>query len=243
MRSPIRSSRLAWSAGALALALLAWQGHRVAHWLPQIEHAIAGLGPWGPLALIAAILVAGPLLVPDSVFGITAGVTFGLVAGTAWYFAGVYLMCLGVQLASHRWLRARVLRLLASRPRLRAAVLAAPGGGVRSIFLIRMLPLNQALLSYALGAAGVPFRSAWLGNTAMLAHLFPTVYFGAAAAHVTRMAGSGHRQWAVEGVLLMLGLVVCVWLTLGVSRRAWAAIGAAEREGSSEGSAGRAGEI
>ncbi len=228
MRSPVRSSRIAWVAGALVLALLAWQGHHVAAWLPQLERGIAQLGPWGPLALIAGILLLSPLLVPDSIFGIAAGATFGIAAGTLYYFVGVYLMCLVVQLVSGRWLRARVLRLLESRAKLRAAVMAAPQGGAHFTFLVRLVPVNQALLSYALGAAGVPLRFAVLGNAGMLMHMFPTVYFGAAAAHLTRMAASGHREWETEGVLLLLGLGVCVFLTLQVTRRAWAAIDAAE---------------
>lgn len=225
-----RSSRLVLAAGALALALLAWQGHRVAGWLPQIERSVAGLGAWGPLALIVGILVLGPLLFPDSILGAAAGFTFGLVAGTAYYFVGVYLMCLAVQCVSRRWLQGRVLRLLESRPKLRAAVLAVPSGGVRFLFLVRLVPVNQALLSYGLGAAGVPLRDAAIGNTAMLAHLIPTVYFGAAAAQVTRMAARGHREWETEGAFLLLGLGVCVWLTYQVSRRASAAIADAARE-------------
>lgn len=230
MTSPIRSARIAWLAGAVVLALLAWQGHHVARWLPRLEQGIADLGPWGPLALIAAIVLLTPLLVPDSIFGIAAGVIYGLVAGTAWYFLGVYLMCLAVQFVSRRWLRARVLRLLEPRPRLRAAVRAAPQGGARFTFLVRLVPINQALLSYALGAADVPLRFAVIGNIGMLTHMLPTVYFGAAAAHLTHMAGRGHRDWETEGVLLLLGLGVCVFLTLQVTRRAWAAIGSEERE-------------
>ena len=221
-----------WGVGAFALALLAWQGHHVAHWLPPLERAVAALGPWGPLALIGAIVLLGPLLVPDSIFGVTAGVTFGLWVGTASYFAGLYLVCLAIQLVSRRWFQERVLHLLASRARLRAAVLAAPRGGVRLTFLIRLIPINQALLSYALGAAGVPLRFALVGNTAMLAHVFPTVYFGAAAAHVTRMAGAGHREWEADGVLLLLGLLASVWVAFQITRRAWAEIGvAAEQAG------------
>jgi len=226
--SPVRSSRIAWAAGAVALALLAWQGQHLARWLPQLEHSIAALGPLGPLLLVAAIVLLSPLFVPDTIFGIAAGATFGLAAGTAYYFAGMYLMCLAVQLASRRWLRRPVLRLLETRPKLRAAVRAAPEGGVRFTCLVRLVPVNQALLSYALGAADVPFRFALVGNVGMLVHLLPTVYFGAAAVHLTRMAASGHRDWEMEGVLLMLGLGVCVILALEVTRRAWAAIGAEE---------------
>jgi uncharacterized membrane protein YdjX (TVP38/TMEM64 family) len=214
--------------GLLLLGLLAWQGHHLAAALPAFERAIEDLGPWGPVGLAAAILLFGPLLVPDSIFGITAGAVFGLTTGSAAYFAGAYLMCLAIQYASRRWLGARVLRLLSARPKLRAAVEAAPQGGTRFTFLIRLVPVNQALLSYALGAAAVPLRYALLGNTAMFTHMFPTVYFGAVAAHMTRMAGSGHREWETEGVLFCLGLVACVLVTIQVTRRAWAAIEASE---------------
>jgi uncharacterized membrane protein YdjX (TVP38/TMEM64 family) len=224
--SPVHATRVAWLVGSLALALLAWQGDHVARWLPQLEHGITELGPWGPIALIGAIVLLEPLLVPDSIFGIAAGATFGLLAGTAYYFVGVYLMCLGVQFVSRRWLQTRVLRLLVSRPRLHAALRSAPQGGARFTFLVRLVPINQALLSYALGAADVPLRFAVLGNTSMFTHMLPTVYFGAAAAHLTHMAASGHREWEMDGVLLMLGLGVCVFTTLQVTRRAWAAIGA-----------------
>lgn len=226
MTSPVRSSRIAWAAGAVALVLLAWQGHHLETWLPQLEQSIAALGPLGPLLLVAAIVLLSPLFVPDTIFGIAAGASFGLAAGTVYYFAGMYLMCLAVQFASRRWLRRPVLRLLETRTKLRAAVRAAPEGGVRFTFLVRLVPINQALLSYALGAADVPFRFALIGNAGMLVHLLPTVYLGAAAAHLTRMAGEGHGAWEVEGVLLMLGLGVCVALTLQVTRRAWAAIDA-----------------
>lgn len=228
MKSPVRRLRAAWLAAALALALLAWQGHRIAHWLPELEAGIATLGPWGPLAIVAGIVLLGPFLIPDSIFGIAAGASWGLAEGTAAYFVGLYLMCVAIQFASGRWLGANVLRRLESRPRLRAAVLAAPGGGARFTFLVRLVPVNQAVLSYALGAAGVPLRYAWLGNVGMLAHLLPTVYLGAAAAHLTRMAATGHREWEIDGVLLMLGLGACMLLTLEVTRRAWAAIETAE---------------
>ena len=229
MNSPVRAARVAWVTGAVALALLAWQGHHLSHSLPQFERTIEGLGSWGPVAFVAAILVFGPLFVPDSIFGIAAGAMFGLVAGTAYYLGAVYVMCLVIQLVGRHLLQARVLRLLESRPKLRAAVLAAPNGGVRFTFLVRLVPINPALLSYALGAAGVPLRFAALGNVAMFTHMFPTVYFGYAAAHVTRMAGTGHAEWETDGVLMVLGLGVCVVVALQIARRAWAAIGAEER--------------
>ena len=216
---------LAFAAGGVLLALLAWQGHHLAHWLPHFERMIESLGPWGPVVFCVSLVVLEPFLVPDTLFGLAAGAAFGLVAGTAYYFGAVYVMCLVVHWLGRHWLKARVLRLLEARPRLRAMVLDAPPRGVRFTFLVRLVPVNQAILSYALGAAGVPLRDAVAGNLGMFTHMLPTVYFGAAAVHMTRMAGKSHKEWEIDGVLLMLGLAVCVALTLQITRRAWAAIG------------------
>ena len=221
-----RSTYLVWASAAVLLALLAWQGHHVAHWLPYFEQRIEHLGPWGPAVFCVALLVLEPFLVPDTLFALAAGAAFGLVAGTAYYFAAVYVMCLAVHWLGRHWLKARVLRLLESRDTLRVLVRNATKGGVRFTFLVRLVPVNQALLSYALGAAGVPLRDAFAGNLGMFTHMLPTVYFGAAAVHMTRMAGKSHKEWEIDGVLLMLGLAVCVALALQITRRAMAVIGA-----------------
>jgi len=187
---------------------------------------IENLGPWGPLVFAVSLLVLGPFLVPDTLFGLAAGAAFGLLAGTAYYFAAVYLMCLIVQWLGHHWLKAHVLRLLETRERLRVMVLGASRRGVRFTFLVRLLPINQALLSYGLGAAGVPLRAAIVGNLGMFAHLLPAVYFGATAVHMARVAGAGHQGWSLDDALLLLGLGVCVALAALITRRAWSAIGA-----------------
>ena len=221
-----RAMALAAAAGAAVLALLAWQGHHLAHWLPEFEREIESLGPWAPLAFCVSLVVLEALLVPDTLFALAAGAAFGLAAGTTYYFVAVYLMCLAVQWLGGHWLRRAVLGLLAARPKLDALVANASHGGVRLTLFVRLVPVNQALLSYALGAAGVPLRTAAVGNLGMFTHMLPTVYFGAAAVHMTRMAGQGHAQWEVEGVMLMLGLVACVAVAFQLTRRAWSALGA-----------------
>jgi uncharacterized membrane protein YdjX (TVP38/TMEM64 family) len=219
-----RSREFTYALGLIALALLAWQGHHLAHWLPAFERTIEILGPWGPAAYCVSFLLLGPLLVPDTLFGLAAGAAFGLVLGTACYFAAAYAMCLGVQWLAGRWLRSRVLPLLETRSTLRTLMAKATARGVRFTFLVRLLPINQALVSYALGADGIRLRDALVGNLGMFTHMLPTVYFGAAAVHVTRMAGTRHQHWEIDGLLLVLGLGLCVGFSLWISRRAWAAI-------------------
>lgn len=227
MNGAEHSQRLLWAAAVIGLCVLAWQGHHLAHWLPRFEQAIEQLGPWGPVAFCVAVLVLEPFLVPDTLFALAAGAAFGPLAGTLYYALAVYLTCLGVQWIGGCWLEGPVLRQLAKSQKLRALVERAARGGTRATFLVRLVPVNQALLSYALGAAGVPLRSALLGNFGMYPHMLPTLFFGAAAVHVTRMAGTGHTRWERDGILGMLALGVCVLLALLVMRRAPAARGVA----------------
>lgn len=226
MSDPARAQRVRWLAAAGVLALLAWQGHPLAQALPRFERAIEGLGPWGPVAFCVAVLLLEPLLVPDTLFALAVGAVFGPIAGTVYYAGAVYVACLVTQWLGARWLRTPVLRRLASHDRIQALVRRAADGGTRATLLVRLVPVNQALLGYALGAAGVPLRNAFAGNLGMFVHMLPTLYFGAAAVHVTRMAGTGHTQWERDGVIGMLALGVCVLLALRVGRRAGAAVSA-----------------
>lgn len=220
MNASERSSWLFWIAAAAGLALLAWQGHHVAHLLPRFEQRIEGLGAWGPVVFMLVVLVLGPLLIPDTLFAIAAGVAFGPVAGTVYYGVAVYLACLVAQWLGARWLKGPVLRRLATSERIQTLVHKAALGGTRPVLLVRLVPVNQALLSYALGAAGVPLRSALVGNLAMYTHMLAPLYLGAAAVHVTRMAGTGHTQWERDGVLALAGVAVCAGIALWVAHRA-----------------------
>jgi uncharacterized membrane protein YdjX (TVP38/TMEM64 family) len=223
----VSAPRALWLAGGALLVLLAWQGHHLAHWLPGFERMIEGLGPWGPLAFCAALLLLEPLFVPDTLFALAAGVAFGPVAGTLYYGAAVYAACLAIQWLGARWLRAPALRALARSPRIRELVERATVGGPRRTFLVRLVPVNQALLSYALGAAGVPLRNAFVGNLGMFPHMLPTLYFGAAAVHVTRMAGTHHTAWERDAILGMLALGAGVALALWLIRSARSSLGVA----------------
>jgi uncharacterized membrane protein YdjX (TVP38/TMEM64 family) len=210
---------LIWIGGALLLGLLAWQGHRLEAELPRFEAAIEGLGPWGPLLFIAVLVVLESFFVPDTLFALAAGAAFGPLHGALYYAIGIYLNCVALQWIGGRWLRGPVTRLLDRQEKIRTLVGKAAQGGTKVTFATRLVPVNQAILSYALGAAGVPLRNAWLGNFGMYPHALPTVFVGSAAVHVTRMAGTGHTQWERDAVLGMLALGVLLVVAHLVTRR------------------------
>jgi uncharacterized membrane protein YdjX (TVP38/TMEM64 family) len=227
MNEPGRAQRLVWIGAVLALVLLAWQGHRLAAWLPRFEQTIEALGPWGPVLFIVSLVVLESVFVPDTLFALAAGAAFGPVHGAIYYALGLFASSLLLQWVGGRWLKAPVLRLLEGQPRIRSLVAKAAGGGTRLTFLTRLVPVNQAILSYALGAAGVPLRYALLGNFGMFPHALPTVFLGTAALHMTRMAGTGHTQWERDAVLGMVALGVLLVAAHLVMRRQEALVRAA----------------
>jgi uncharacterized membrane protein YdjX (TVP38/TMEM64 family) len=214
-----RSQRFVWIGALLALGLLAWQGHRLETALPRFESAIEGLGAWGPLLFFVAVVVLESFFVPDTLFALAAGAAFGPVHGAIYYACGLYLNCLMLHWIGGRWLKAPVLRQLERREQIRTLVAKAAAGGTRLTFVARLVPVNQAALSYALGAAGVPLRSALLGNFGMFPHALPTVFVGTAAVHMTRMAGTGHSRWELDALLGMLALGALIGVAHRLMRR------------------------
>ena len=219
---------LFWVIALVAITVLAMEGHRIAHLLPRIEHEIESLGPWGPVIYIAAIIVLAPLFFSNTVFGITAGVAFGVWEGFLYYFGGIYVANVLMYFIGRRWLRARILQALAKREQIHRAVMAAKSGGIALIFWIRMIPINPSIFSYAFGAVQVHFRAIAIGMFGMIPHMFVDVYLGGAAAHVTEMAGGGHSDWEVKGIVLLIGLLAMVGLTTQIVRIARKQVRAAE---------------
>jgi len=221
------TKRTAWVFAGLLLLVVAFEGQHLAHLLPQAESWVASLGPWGPLLFFAALLVAEPILFPNTLFGMTAGVAFGLWKGFLVYFISVYLANLLVYAIGRRLLRRQVVRLVDRRPPIRDAVTAAQKQGTSLVLWIRMLPLNPAVFSYAFGGLQAPFRSVAIGTLGMFPHMFLDVYLGTAAAHVTKMAEHGHAHWEIRGVGLVLGLLAVAVLSWRISKIARAQIRAA----------------
>jgi len=220
--------RVAWILAGVLIVILAFEGRRVAHLLPEIERFVESLGPWGPVFYVLAIIVLEPVLFPNAIFGIAAGVVFGLPRGLLYYCSAVYAANLLVYPLGRRLLRRPVLRMLERRASIRGVVRRAKHEGAGLVFWLRLLPLNPAVFSYAFGAIEVPLGSVALGSLGMLPHLALDVYLGAVASHVTKMAGQGHAHWGVRGIALVLGLIAFGVVLWRIARVAKAHLGEAD---------------
>jgi uncharacterized membrane protein YdjX (TVP38/TMEM64 family) len=200
----------------LIIAAVVFLGHEAERHLQAIEAWIAQLGPWGMLAFVGILVVATSLLVPESLFALVAGALFGL----AW---GIGLMVIGNLLAAalqyalaRRLLHAPIQRALESRPLLRAIQHAVIRDETRLQLLLRLTPLNPAMVNYLLGAAGVRFPGFMLASLLLASHFSIEVYLGHAGKQLVSKgfdharAGWQHEALIYAGVALGLLAVVLV---------------------------------
>lgn len=164
-------------------------GHEAELHLQAIEAAIAALGPWGRVAFVGLLVIGTSMLVPETLFGLVGGALFGL----AW---GIGLLLLGNLIAAalqyglaRRLLHARIQNALQSRPLLRSIQSAVIRDELRLQVLLRLTPLNPALISYLLGAAGVRFAGFMLASLVLLSHYAIEAYIGHAG-----------KQWLTRGL-------------------------------------------
>ncbi len=209
--------------GVLLVIAIAVAGRQVAHHIDAIELWIVNLGPWSMFAFIGLYVLATSLLVPETVIAIFAGVLFGLSWGFAVVAVGS-LLAAALQFMLARYiLRAHIQRFAAARPALAAIQRAVRQDALRLQVLLRLTPLNPALISYLLGAVGVRFSGFLLACPVLALHWFIEVYFGGAGKHIARMAGRHTLAVSLDDLVLIGGLIVTlivIWLVSRMARKA-----------------------
>jgi uncharacterized membrane protein YdjX (TVP38/TMEM64 family) len=210
--------------GLLLIVAIVVGGREIEHQINAIESWITKLGPWGVLAFVGLFAVATSFLLPDTVLCIIAGALFGLGWGVAAVLAGSVLAG-AIQFAlSHKLLRARIERTLASRPSLAAIQRAVSRDEFRLQVLLRLTPLNPATISYLLGAAGVRFSGFLIACLALTPNLAIEVYFGHVGKQAARLAVSDARTAHLHDLAIIGGLAVCVAVMVLISRIARKAV-------------------
>ena len=188
------------------------------HHINAIETWIAGLGSWGVIAFVGLFIFAASILLPDTLLCIIAGALFPLGWGIVAVVAGS-LLAGSLQFAlARRLLRVWIQRALAAKPALAAIQRAVRRDELRLQTLLRLTPLNPAILSYVLGAAGVGFPGFLLACLALAPALITEVYFGYASKHVARMAGRDAPMVYLHDCAIIGGLAVCVIVMFIVTR-------------------------
>jgi uncharacterized membrane protein YdjX (TVP38/TMEM64 family) len=219
-------------AAALLLVVVAVGGGReLRHHIHAIETWIMILGPWGLLAFIGLFILTTSFFVPDTVLCLIAGSLFGLGRGVILVTAGSLLAAILQYMLSREFLREGIQRRLSSRPALAAIQQNVILNEFRLQFLLRLTPMNPAIINYLLGAAGVRFTGFMLAFPALIPNLAVEVYFGYVLRHAVQLAG--RRSAGVHDIVIIGGVVVCIVVMVLISRMARQAIikSMAENEG------------
>jgi uncharacterized membrane protein YdjX (TVP38/TMEM64 family) len=206
--------------GLLLVAAIVLAGDEIEHHIDAIEAWITNLSPWSVLAFVGLFVVATSLLIPDTVLSIMAGALFGLGWGIAAVVVGSLLAAALQYALSQRLLRARIERAVAARPSMAAIQRAVSRNEVRLQALLRLTPLNPAMITYMLGAVGVRFAGFLFACLALVPNLVIEVYFGYAGKHVAGMAGRGTHAAHLHDLTIIGGLAVTIIVMVFVSRTA-----------------------
>lgn len=171
--------------------------------LLEIQDWLDDYGSFGPLAFVAAHLLASLFFVPRTVMAIVAGVLFGLWWGAVWSLLGA-LIGAAVSFLAARYVNANAIQpedMRAIGPWLKRA----EAGGWRAVAIARLIPVvPHTAINYALGVTRIPFRAYLLGT---LVGIAPTTIVFANLGATGRHAAMGGSDW-IEPTLWGLAFVV-----------------------------------
>jgi uncharacterized membrane protein YdjX (TVP38/TMEM64 family) len=193
---------------------------------------IEELGAWGPVAFIAAYVVATVAFLPGALLTLVAGAIFGLWRGVAIVFTGAVLGSSAAFAIARRLARRRVARWLERDPRTAAIGAAVGARGRTVVLLLRLSPVfPYNALNYALGLSPVRYRDFLIGSVGMLPGTFLYTYYGKVIGDVAAVAaGVGPRRGPEYYAFLAVGLAATIAVTLIITRAAQAALRAAGAE-------------
>ncbi|MEZ5977274.1 MAG: hypothetical protein R3F34_03550 [Planctomycetota bacterium] len=232
-RSP-RTNRVRAALVALLLvvgaALLFGAGDQFVQHLEAWRAWVAAHGAIGVAVFALAYTVATTLLAPASVFTVAAGALLGFPRGAAAVAIG-HLLAVSLQFAVARGVLAGpVERLVAHAPRLGAMQRAVVHRGLGLQTVIRLAPLNVAMVSFALAGAGVRFAPFLVASLAHLPALGVEVWVGVAGHRAAGVVGRTRESAGLEDALYVVGAVAALVAVLFVARAARAAVERAEDE-------------
>ena len=221
------------SAAFLAGAVV-FMGHEVVTNIGVIEAWLTGLGTWGVVAFVVLFVVSTSFLLPDSILCIASGALFGLWWGATAVMFGILLSATLQFFFARRLFHAGIQCEIARRPALAAIQRAVIQDELRLQVLVRLTPINPAIVNYLLGATHVRFFGFLLACLGHMPAILVEVYFGHASKNVVQLADGRPYHVFMENVVLFGGLAICVVVLVIVSRLARKALLEAIAESESE---------
>ena len=190
----------------------------VKEWIREFIGWVQGLGPIGVVVFIIAYALATVLFLPGWIFTVSAGLIYGVFAGTAVALTGALIGASLAFLVARYLLRRNIEETTKKNPRFAAIDQAIGKNGWKIVGLLRLSPLIPFNLSnYFYGITSITFGAYVLVSAiGMIPGTLLYAYLGAIGQAGVSGGGGGHSKW--QYVLLGVGLVATIAVTILVSR-------------------------
>jgi uncharacterized membrane protein YdjX (TVP38/TMEM64 family) len=200
---------------AISLTILPVQAY-----LARVLNWVESTGPWGPLLLSLAYVLACVLFVPGSVLTLGAGFLFGVFRGTVIVSISSLVGASAAFVIGRTLLRGPIERRVAKYPRFQAIDRAVGEEGFKIVLLTRLSPIFPFnLLNYAYGLTSVSLwqfvAASWIG---MLPGTVLYVYLGSALKSLAEVATGSSDGETLRTVFFGVGLVMTLVATAVIMR-------------------------
>jgi uncharacterized membrane protein YdjX (TVP38/TMEM64 family) len=190
----------------------------VKEWIRQFIDWVHGLGTIGVVVFIIAYAIATVLFLPGWIFTVSAGLIYGVFAGTAIALCGALIGASLAFLVARYFLRRNIEEITKKNPRFGAIDEAIGKNGWKIVGLLRLSPLIPFNLSnYFYGITSISFRAYFLVSAiGMIPGTLLYAYLGAIGQAGVSGGASTRSIW--QYVLLGVGLIATIAVTILVSR-------------------------
>ncbi len=207
----------------LALVLVAF-GYFLEHSVPALEPWIASRGAWAPLFFVLSFALLTPLFFPVDALCFAAGVLFGFWRGLLWATLGTFMAAALMFFVGRYLAREKVQALVQNNAKFAALQAVLGEDPLKLMFLLRLLPLPFALLSYALSITRVKFGHYLAATSGILVYHSAVIYLAYIATHLTRSIAQDSGQSFLHWMGLAGSIALAVMILISIVRTAREAI-------------------
>ena len=194
----------------------------IGYWLEQhvatIEAWLADMGHWAGVGFIILFVVLTPFLFSVDVLCVIAGALFTLSSAIAYVLIATMLATAVIFYIGRHIAKDKVQMLLKKHPKLTMYERLIEENGINIMFLLRLLPLPFALMSYLFSITRVQFLPYCLATTGIFLYNSAIVYFGYIAMHMSKKLSQGADYTGPHNIMLVGGILGVILLLFIIAK-------------------------
>lgn len=194
----------------------------IGYWLEShitlIEASLKELGPWASAGFIALFIVLTPFFFSVDVLCVIAGALFTLSEAIVYVMIATMLASAVIFYIGRYVAREKALLLLQQHPKLNMYSQMIGENGLKVMFLLRLLPIPFALLSYVFALSRTKFLPYWIATTGLFLYNTALVYFGYLAGHFSDKLVKGGNYDGPHMILLFGGVFACALVIFVITK-------------------------